>query len=274
MEENRYSSRVKQTKIYFGKLCREFIIRGGWKSLITAFVIILLLSLTMGDSLFLKDGSTRTNMFIILCASIWNGVFNSIESICRERDIIKHEYRGGMYLSSYITAHAAFEFLICLGEALITWLLLVIRYKENIWDAGYPIPRIIGYFVTILLVTYAADAMGIMISSIVRSTNTAMKVMPFVLVVQMAFADVLLDITGALSAISWLTISRWGSDAIRTIAFDRDTIDASNLKMELMSQPHNDPVHFVLCWLVLIVYTAVFLLIACRALRSVDKDQR
>ncbi len=153
-------------------------------------------------------------------------------------------------------------------------MLLAIRDKNNLGEAGFPILRSIAYFLTILLVTYAADAMGIMISSIVKSTNTAMKVMPFVFVVQMAFADVLLDISGKLSIISWFTISRWGSDAIRTIAFDRDTIDATNLANEVLNQSHNNPVHFVLCWLVLIEYSVLFLMIGCLALRSVDKDQR
>ena len=274
MEENRYSSRSKQIKIYFGKLVREFLLREGWKSMLTAFVIILLLSFTMSENLFSKDTSTRTGMFVLLCACIWNGVFNSIESICRERDIIKHEHRGGMYLSAYIMAHAEFEFLICLGESFITWLLLIIRYRENIGAAGMAVPRCIAYFVTILLVTFAADAMGIMISSIVKSTNTAMKVMPFVLIIQMAFANVLLEIPGRLGLISWLTISRWGSDAIRTIAFSKDVIKNGNRRLAMMNLPHDDPVHFALCWLVLIAFSLITLLIACAALRSVDRDQR
>ena len=274
MESNRYSSRASQIKIYFGKLCREFLLKEGWKSMVTAFIIILLLSFTMGDNIFKKDTSTRTGMFILLCACIWNGVFNSIESICRERDIIKHEHRSGMYLSAYIMAHAEFEFLICLGESVITWLLLVIRYRENIAEAGYAVPRCIAYFVTILLVTAAADAMGIMISSIVKSTNTAMKVMPFVLIIEMAFANVLLEIPGKLGLISWLTISRWGSDAIRTIAFTRDAIESGNRRLELMNLPHDYPAHFALCWLVLAVFILVSLCIAMLALRSVDRDQR
>ena len=44
---------------------------------------------------------TLMGAFAIACVCIWTGSFNSIQVICRERDVIKREHRAGMHISSY-----------------------------------------------------------------------------------------------------------------------------------------------------------------------------
>ena len=43
--------------------------------------------------------------FALTCVAIWNGCFNSIQSVCRERPIIKREHRSGMHISSYAVSY-------------------------------------------------------------------------------------------------------------------------------------------------------------------------
>ena len=71
--------------------------------------------------------------------------------------------------------------------------------------------------VTIFLITYAADMMALMISCIVRTTTTAMTVMPFMLIFQLVFSGGFFQLEGFAKNIKALTISHWGLDSLCAI---------------------------------------------------------
>ena len=71
--------------------------------------------------------------------------------------------------------------------------------------------------ITILLITYASDMLALMISSLVRTTTTAMTVMPFLLIFQLVFSGGFFALTGFAEKITALTISRWGLDSVCAI---------------------------------------------------------
>jgi len=75
---------------------------------------------------------------------------------------------------------------------------------------------IVDVGITILLVTYTADIMALMVSCIVRSTTTAMTVMPFLLIYQLIFSGSFFEL-GAADIIKVTTISHWGTDTLCTI---------------------------------------------------------
>ena len=118
MEENRVG-RIGQIKIYTGKCFRTFVNEKGWKALISTLIISVILAWVIGDNTFAVNESTKTGVFAMICGSLWIGIFNSIQSICRERAIIKREHRTGLHISSYVIAHMLFEFVLCFAEALI-----------------------------------------------------------------------------------------------------------------------------------------------------------
>lgn len=75
---------------------------------------------------------------------------------------------------------------------------------------------IVDMGITILLVTYAADIMALMVSCLVRNTTIAMTVMPFLLIYQLIFSGNFFDL-GAADFIKVTTISHWGSDSLCVI---------------------------------------------------------
>ena len=99
-----YVSNKEQVLIYLGKFKRNFLNANGWYAFASTAIIALITCIVSGSAGF-GDRIAKTS-FIIVCACIWIGMFNSITLICRERDIIKHEYRGGdeliiLYVCSY-----------------------------------------------------------------------------------------------------------------------------------------------------------------------------
>ena len=99
MSEKRISG-IQQIHIYLGKCWRLFKNEKQWKNFISSFIIILIISLVTGPDMFQTYSDTNKGAFAIVSACIWSGLFNSIQSICRERDIIKREYRTGLRISS------------------------------------------------------------------------------------------------------------------------------------------------------------------------------
>ena len=86
------SSRGEQIKVYFGKCWRIFKNENGWKVFISSGIITFLISLVTGADMFKGYRATRNGAFALVCACIWIGIFNSIQSVCKERDIIKREH--------------------------------------------------------------------------------------------------------------------------------------------------------------------------------------
>ena len=187
-ENLQYTGRIDQIRIYLKKFLRMFVYQSDWKVLPIGAVIAALVTFVVGANMFVTQEGTTTGTFALACVCIWNGFFNSIQVVCRERDIVKRDHRSGMEVSSYIIAHMLYQLLLCFLQPLITLLICVIA-GIKIPGAGVVTPwGIVDVGITILLVTYTADIMALMVSCIVRSTTTAMTVMPFLLIYQLIFS--------------------------------------------------------------------------------------
>ena len=184
----RHRGRFSQIRIYLGKFFRMFVNQNDWKVLPMAAVISSLVGLVCQPNMFRTMEGTLFGAFALTCVSIWNGCFNSIQVICRERGIIKREHRSGMHISSYILAHMIYQAFLCLVQTL---LLIFICYRIGVHfpEKGFITSWFaLDFGITVFLITYASDMLGLFISSIVHSTTTAMTIMPFVLIFQLIFS--------------------------------------------------------------------------------------
>ena len=108
----RYPGRFEQVGIYFMKFLRMFVYQSDWKVLPMTALIAALVGFVMGRKYMVTMDGTLTGTFALVCVCIWNGCFNSIQVICRERDVIKREHRSGMHISSYVVSHMIYQFIL------------------------------------------------------------------------------------------------------------------------------------------------------------------
>jgi hypothetical protein len=94
--------------------------------------------------------------------------------------------------------------------------------------------------ITIFLITYAADMLGLMISCIVHTPMTAMTVMPFVLIVQLVFANFVIPLNAFGQKVSNITISRWGIQAICAVS-DYNSQESTVLLTALNTMNNQNP---------------------------------
>ncbi len=217
MNENntKHTGRFSQTFIYLGKLFRMFVFQNDWKVLPMAAVIAGLVSFVVGRNLFKTQEGTLMGTFALACICIWNGFFNSIQVICRERPIVKREHRSGLHISSYIAAHMIYQACLCLGQSIITIVIC------NMMKVTFPTQSLItpsailDIGISLFLITYCADMMALMVSAFVHNTTTAMTIMPFLLIFQLVFSGAFFQLDGGIAVkMTNFTVAKWGLTAL------------------------------------------------------------
>ncbi len=206
----RYRGRGAQVLIYLGKLIRMFVYQNDWKVVPMAALIAGLVGMVIRNRLFKNMEGSLMGAFALVCVCIWNGCFNSVQVICRERDVIKREHRSGMHISSYICAHMLYQAMLCLLQTGIT---LYITQQVGV---AYPRDGVITSFmivdigISMFLITFSSDMLSLWISTLARSTTTAMTIMPFVLIFQLVFSGGMLTLPEWSKPLTKLTISNPG----------------------------------------------------------------
>lgn len=210
----RHRGRASQVSIYFGKLIRMFVFQNDWKVLPMSAVIAGMVAMVVKNDFFMTREGTLKGALALSCVAMWNGCFNSIQVICRERAIVKREHRSGMHVSSYTFSHMLYQALLCLMQTAVTIYVCKffgVKYpKEGILLSSFRIE--LG--VTIFMITFASDMMSLFISSVVHSTTAAMTVMPFVLIFQLVFSGGVFPVPERLSFLSDVTVSSYGMKCI------------------------------------------------------------
>ena len=214
----RHRGRSSQVGIYLGKFLRMFIYQNEWKVLPMAAVIAGLVAMVIRSMLFLSKEGTMMGTLALVCVARWHGCFNSIQVICRERDVVKREHRSGMHVSSYILAHLIYQALLCLLQTGLT--MYICRAVGVQFPAkGMFTPwMIVDMGITMFFVSFAADVLALWMSSLARNTTAAMTLMPFLLIFQLVFSGGMLDLPEWSEPLSELTVSRYGIIALSSQA--------------------------------------------------------
>ena len=274
------ASRLKQVQIYIGKCFRVFLNEHDWKLFISSAIITVLIAFVIDrDLMFLDYTETRNGVFALVCGCIWIGIFNSIQSICKERDIIKREHRSGLHISSYVTSHMIFEMAISFVESFIVTGIFCLLFMKNLPSKGVFAPVFFELWMAFFLTIYASDALGLMVSSVVKTPNTAMTVMPFVLIIQLVMSGFIFKLKDFMSKISYITIAKWSLNSICTTLNVNDLHDPTNLFVEAIIEENKSDYDFTLKNLmikygILAGFILVYAAISIISLRFVDKDKR
>ena len=207
----------QQIGIYFRKTVRIAVHERFWKSVLFSAIVAVVISSVIGEKMFETFENTQSGFFTICSACVWVGIFNSIQIVCREHEIIHADCRSGMHISSYIISSILWQFILCLLEALVIYFIstLFIEYTDDglIFSDAH-----IEYFITVLLLIFCSDCMGIMVSAIAKDQNMAMVIMPFVLIFQLILAGTLFELSGFSDKLSNITFTKWGMSAFGSIS--------------------------------------------------------
>lgn len=212
--QRHHRDRILQIPIYLGKLLRGFIYQNDWKVLPMCVLIAALLSLVIRNSFFITREGTLKGAFALTCVALWNGCFNAILSVCRERRIVKREHRSGMHISSYMFAHMIYQAMLCMTQTVLT--LYVCQFMGVKFPGeGFITPWfMLDLGLTVFLITYAAAMTSLFFSSLAHTTTTALTIMPFLLIFQLVFSGGIFTLPGWTKPLSNFTLSNYGLKCI------------------------------------------------------------
>ncbi len=302
-----------QIPIYLGKFFRMFIYLDDWKVLPMSALIAALVSFVIKGTMLKTMEGTMKGSLALSCICIWNGFFNSIQVVCRERDIVKREHRSGMKIGAYIMSHMIYQATLCMAQAVVT--VMVCRVSGiKFPHSGVVTPLFFtDLTITFFLITYASDIMSLWISCIAKTTTAAMTIMPFVLIFELLFSGAVFTLEGVSQTLSLLTIARWGMCALCAISGYNSlkmvtvwnmlvkfqnveyegTTPLKNIVETIESEPGgveafqyktgelspnaeyvSTPENVGMCWLALIFFVVLFAILAVLFLRRIDRDKR
>ena len=174
-----------------------------------------LLSLVVSEDLFTVYDETKTILFALATTSIWLGLLNSIQEICKERVILAKEYMANLKLSSYIASKIFIQSLFGLIQAFLLVTLFCI-FVDDIPQNGVVTSWYFEMFLTCFLTINSASALGLVVSSLAKNSSVAMTFAPLLLVPQLLFSGMLFKLEGIKEFISTFILCRWSVEAFGT----------------------------------------------------------
>lgn len=253
-------------------------------SLLFPFVAAGITVWIAGKDMFLNMESTKSACFILVCAAIWGGLFNSIQTVVKERKNVRRDYvSGALRIICYTLSRVIIQMVLCAFQSAVLCLSFYgvhLAYKTELPSQGLVFRSpILEYYITLFLIVFAADTLGLCISCIVKNEQLASQLSPYILIVQLLFSGVLFSMEGAAASVSVLMLSRWGMEALGSIS------NLNGLPLRLQEDfpmiPHQADDAFLYTdghlkeiWLILLVFVVVPVIIGNFALHGVKEDKR
>ena len=148
---------------------------------------------------------SRTALFIISAMAAFMGTLNSYREICKEREIILREASVGVSLLAVVLSKAFVLLLIeDVQAAILTFgFVRIVNIPQNhlLLDTDVEI------FVSILLMLVASSAIGLLISAIFKSGESAILVV-------LVLSGIMFTLTGVAAQIAAVVVCRWGMGAL------------------------------------------------------------
>ena len=155
---------------------------------------------------------SRTALFIISAMAAFMGTLNSYREICKEREIILREASVGVSLLAVVLSKAFVLLLIEDVQAAILafGFVRIVHIPQNhlLLDTNVEI------FVSILLMLVASSAIGLLISAIFKSGESAILVVLVLMIGQVVFSGIMFTLTGVAARIAAVIVCRWGMGAL------------------------------------------------------------
>jgi ABC transport system ATP-binding/permease protein len=156
----------------------------------------------------------KTVLFMLTTVAVWFGVINAAREIAKEGGILRRERLAGLRLGPYLLSKVLVLGLLVTLQA--GALIGIVSRHVSLPARGIVFSGAEELYLTTVLTGAAGLALGLCISAFAKTPDRAISAVPIVLIPQILFSGVLFQLGGDTSTIrvlSWLTISRWATDA-------------------------------------------------------------
>lgn len=177
--------------------------------LLEAPVMLLILYIVCDKDSFLQKNVGQANViiFVLIVMAAFMGILNSYREICKEREILAREVFGGLDISAYVLSKIFVLSLIGIAQSAILFggSLLFIDFAFPHPLSGYPL-----CFLAMALTNIAVTSLGLLVSAILKKSESAILPVLLIIIVQVVFSDCLITLADGADFIKYITPSSWG----------------------------------------------------------------
>lgn len=169
------------------------------------------------------NGDAGTIMLILVIGMTFSGAANSVRELIKERVIYERERATGLSRSAYLMSKVIVLGLITALQGVI---ICGIGFATRDLPAeGLIMPPAVELCVTIIALGFTSMMFGLVISSLVKTSEKTMPLLVMFAIVQVVFTGILFQVYGSLGLeqFAWLMPSRWA------IAAAGSTLDLAHL---------------------------------------------
>ena len=155
---------------------------------------------------------SRTVLFIVCAMASFMGLLNSYREICKDREIIFREASVGVSLLATVLSKAITLFLVEAVQAgiLTAGFVEIIHIPQN----HLLLETDMEIFITVLLTMFSSSCIGLLISALFTSGESAILAVLVLMIGQVVFSNIMFTVTGAAATISNIIVCRWGMGAL------------------------------------------------------------
>ena len=238
-------------------------------------LLAMLIALVADGYQFEQHGMTRNLLFALSCSAFWVGIMNSIQEVCKERNILKREYMAGLGLDSYLFSKLVVLSIVCIVQSFM--LISVFSLLIGLPASGVFIGAYFEYLIATFLIMLSASATGLFVSSFFTNADRAMTVAPLLLMPQLLFSGMIFDLAGVTDIISHAVTTRWAMMSYGTIA-DLNNLpmynDGIRIPLEYSSFYTHTTNNLLTTWIVMAATVAIFLISAVLVLRNINNERK
>lgn len=244
--------------------------------LLQAPILALLISLVKDGTQFEQYGMTKSLLFALSCSAFWVGILNSIQEICKERNILRREYMTGLHIGPYILSKVLVLEMFCFIQAFL--LTGMFSLRVGVPEKGIAFFALGEMFLTTFLTAFSAAGMGLFASALFKNPDRAMTVAPILLMPQILFSGLLFELKGITKIISWFAVCRWSMEGYGTtsnlnelkymVKIDGKAQEVAHKAEEFFKYTG---AHMWKSWGILFAFVIGFSLISCFVLQNIKK---
>lgn len=153
----------------------------------------------------------NTTLFVLIFMSSLMGILNSYREICKEREVLSREVYGGLDVTSYAASKLAVLATIGMVQSIMLAAGSLIFIDFNLANPWIDIPV---YILALFLTNVSVTALGLLISALLKKSESAILPVLLVIIMQVVFSDCVIPLSGAATWFYWITPTRWGTSIL------------------------------------------------------------
>ncbi len=230
--------------------------------------------------------SAKIVLFATTCAAMWIGLFNSVQEIVKEKDILKREYMSNISLNSYVCSKIIVLGSICLLQSILFMSTLAIHFELPKEGLIFQF-ALVEYIAHFFFINFSACMIGLSVSGFVKKQEFTLIFAIIYMIIQLIFSGILLKIEGIAHTISNFIIGKYAiyimgstSNLIEVVKQTKlNGILPEQISIDLFLQEAEDffeytSSHIWNTWWILILMSIIFICLTFLVIRRIIKKEK